>query len=216
MKTIDNRIIWIFREPRSGSTTSAEVISKLLQRTHIFVDDSPEFYIPNKLPTFGRKEDDEKIVYSTHFFPALKSMVNYNDPILIRISRKDVVEQCMSLLACQYMDFKFFNMSTYNFSDNREIFERFSKTKIEIKKEDVLTWAGFKMNQNRLWNKISPIYENQTIYYEDIINGIDIPLIGLYNVNLTTVTQKLPDYKKEVFVNYDSVKEWLNPVIHLL
>lgn len=209
MTSIKDRIVWMFREPRSGSTTAASVIARELHRKVLWIDTKSEYY--NSTPSFYQKENDQSIIFDTHFFPALTSMKNYTNPILIRISRRDVVEQCLSFLACELMDWKFYNLKKSNDSpDNRNIFEEFTKTKIEIKKDRVDFFARHRMKQNKYWDEVSPSYEHQVIHYEDMADKVDIPVLGLYNLNLLTETIKLPDYKKDVFTNYDSVKEWLS------
>lgn len=207
MKHIENRIVWLFREPRSGSTSSAGVIARKLNRKLFWIDSLPEYY--RKIPIFSQKENDHEFIFDTHFFPGLTSMKNYTDPILIRISRRDVVEQCLSFLACELMDWKFFNM-THSLSDSRNIFEEFTKTKVELKKDRVDFFARHRMKQNKYWDEVGTNYEHQVIYYEDMDKPVDIPILGLYNLNMLTETIKLPDYKKDVFTNYDQVKEWLS------
>jgi hypothetical protein len=213
MNSIENRIIWVFREGRSGGTSAAEVIYRKLNRQYIFVDSSlypSTFYKKQGHQIFVQKEQDHKLLFNTHYFPALHSMCNYDDPILIRISRKNVVEQCLSFLAGQSMNWKFTNLKANGETQNLEIFEEFIKSKILIKKSDVDFFARHRMKQNYLWNHYAPDYDNQVIYYEDMMTNIDIPLLNLYNVTLTSETLKLPDYKKEVFVNYEDVEKWLS------
>ena len=207
---IENKIIWLFREPRSGSTTACAVITDTLNRQYRFIDNPPEIY--KQTSVFYQEENDNKVVYNTHFFPALASMKNYTDPMLIRISRRNVVEQCLSFLACKLMDWKFFNLSShkYQIDDNRQIFEEFCQSKIELKKEQVDFFARHRKRQNHYWNTYALEHDHQVIYYEDMDEPIDIPILGLYNLNLTTNTIKLPDYKKQVFTNCDAVEEWLS------
>lgn len=212
MKNIKDRIIWIFREPRSGSTSAVDVICNKLNRTYHFIDHdfkNPEIFHLKKIPSFFQKEGDNQKLFHTHYFPALLSMVNYINPILIRISRKNVIEQCLSRIATDLMNWKFTNLRK-NDDTGKEIFDDFCKSKIEITKDQVDFYIKRRLQQNILWNNISHNYENQTIYYEDMCHSIDIPVLGLYNVDLTTETIKLPNYKENVFTNYDLVKKWLS------
>lgn len=206
--TTDKRIIWMFREPRSGSTTAMQVILKKLNRRYNFITFDNNDYI--NIPEFQQQENDHEVILDTHFFPALLSMKNYDNPFLIRISRKDTVEQCLSFIACQLMNWEFFNLKVTGKDDNRHVFEEFTKNKIEIKKDMVDFFARHRMRQNSYWEKIAPNHDHQVIYYEDMNEAVDIPKLGLYNLELLTETIKLPDYKKELFTNYDSVKEWLS------
>jgi hypothetical protein len=215
MKNISNRIVWIFREPRSGSTTAASIIAKSLKREWYFIDQEfkePEIFHLTEIPKFYQKEGDTNKLFHTHYFPALHSMKNYDDPILIRLSRKDVFQQCLSRIACDLMNWKFTNIrpDSYQLPDNKDIFEEFCKSKIEVRREHVDFFIRRRIQQNTLWQSIASRYENQTIYYEDLTKNVDIPVLGLYDICLNGETVKLPDYKKEVFTNYDTVNEWVS------
>jgi hypothetical protein len=43
-----------------------------------------------------------------------------------------------------------------------------------------------------------------------VTDPIDIPELNLYNLKIEDYTEKLPDYKKQVFTNYDEVESWVS------
>ena len=205
MKNIDGRIIWVIREPRCGSSSAVGVMSDRLHRVNYFV----ESHVNGALTNLHQQEGDAGKILHTHHFSALRSINNYDNPILIRLTRKNSADQFLSEMACKLMDWKFTNMlvGATGDTDNRHVFEDFTKTKVTITQTQMNAWINHRTVCNALWDSVSSKYERQVLYYEDYTNEIDIPILGLYNVNLTAQTLELPDYKRTVFINYDAVVE---------
>ena len=90
-----NNIIWVFREHRSGSTWFIKKIAYLLKRPDNFLEMPEKLFLARK-----QTNQDSKEILNTHNFVALKSLKNYTNPIVIRVSRKNKTEQFISEYIC--------------------------------------------------------------------------------------------------------------------
>lgn len=205
---INNRHVWIFREARTGGTVCSAAIARYLGMHHVFIENINESY-PY---TWG--------INTTHQFDLLPEVISRFDPIMIRISRKDKVEQFLSKFAMMYYtskipDTKFISyQADTNSSEVYSFIALVEQDTVDVEESNVIHFANECLENDRLWNKHSPSTVNQTIYYEDLSGLIDLPVLGLNQVSLFTnnpvEVKKLPEYKKQLFSNYDQVSKWMN------
>jgi hypothetical protein len=228
---LTNRAIWVFREPRSGSTLITNHLANCFQRFFYFIEgdeqhlfglkdleiDAKQRLLSTTLSgTFKPNEQDCKFLYNTHFFELTKSMKNYENPLLIRCKRKNTVEQFLSSLACSKNHLAFRNLYSTDGekSWNRKLFEKVLDQQITIQKEDYIGFLNHKLSGDRLWDEHATPYENYTVYYEDLATGIEIPELKLSGKPFIDSTIKIPDYKEKIFTNIEDVYVWdkeLNP-----
>ena len=214
--------IWIFREPRSGSTWFSNHVTTSLRRTHCFLDRNRLGFSMEHELSFSQENfrntinqhDIDNTVFTTHFFSALTLMNEFDNPILIRCARKDKAEQFMSHMLVKYSPTHFTNITNdENLNKTKESFQELSKIETVVPKKEVDDYMRMVSSWNTLWDQYASTHQNYTIYYEDLCNfGIDIPEIGLYNCKIDSsgLTSQLPDYKTKVFLNYDMIQKWIN------
>lgn len=205
---INHKSVWIFREARTGGTVCSAAIAHHMGMHHTFIENINDAY-PSR---WG--------INTTHQFDLLPEVISKFDPILIRISRKDKVEQFLSKFAMMYYtskipDKEFISYLTEaNSSEVSSFTTLVEQDTVEVEESHVIHFANECLENDRLWNKYSFSVVNQTIYYEDLSNLIDLPVLGLNQVSLltnnTVEVKKLPEYKKQLFSNYDQVSKWMN------
>ena len=202
--------IWIFREPRSGSTAFVNQITTCLNKKHFFVNHK----------NFSTIDINSDTIYSTHDFDLLESFGKFQEkPILIRCTRKDKIEHCLSNLLIKYIHSQIYDKdriwNTTRDNSNITNMNIFSEAKPTIfTKNKVLEYLRFKQSMENYWNSYSCDYENTTVFYEDLCTtGVDIPVLGiksLHILNDDSITVKLPEYKTKLCLNYALVKRWIN------
>ena len=223
--SISDRQIWMFREMRSGSDWVWKVFEKLSGRNCVHFQKEPQFNTSDKdniTYLFHNKKDPNSILqenvsllsdvtkfYSTHFFHVLPSIHCLDNPYLIRTTRRNKAEHCMSLLYFNIYGNRFHHV----FADNKVNYDYFLQTlenPITILKQQVReVMISLKKNED-YWNEFSKDYDNCVIVYEDLFEGIELPQ---FNMSLkfsdhNEFVLKTPDYKKKFFINYDQVVEW--------
>jgi len=203
MIDLANRQIWMFREPRSGSTGLTTALSTLLNKRFLFVENKKDIIY------------DSSVLINTHHFMFLHAVKEEHNPILLRCTRRNRTEQMLSskTLALTRKDIKLYNIEDHTTPEQLEEFNTYlKKNNKSISKLDVFKFAMEKKTENFLWDKLASKFDNHVFYYEDLTNNIDIPILGMYNINLEIdkYTKKIPEYKKEFYTNYDSVKEWID------
>ncbi len=84
-----------------------------------------------------------------------------------------------------------------------------------ITKRDLTIVHRMYVENQKLWDEYSKLYPSCTIYYEDLCEGIDIPLLELTDCKLSNNLEikKLPDYKQRVFLNYDMLVKWTQELL---
>lgn len=209
-----NRIVWLFREPRSGSTWLTRKLPELMDREHVFIEKSmTQLDMSERLEAFSQRaqcEQDFDSILSTHHFMFLEYMTHYDNPVLVRTVRGNVTEQCISHVLAEMTQWRHPNLHpesniaaiTDSFNDiGGHIIPR---SKVEGYIRQKKTW-------DRLWNEYSQAYENCTVSYEDMIAGFDLPLLGLSGLQMKEVdsTMPLPYNKREIILNYDQVDRWI-------
>ena len=200
----DNRIVWLFREPRSGSTWfSFYLANKLARRWHM--TDDKALYEQENTELF-QKPKDERLVLSTHSFEFLASMKNYDNPILIRCHRKNIFEQFLSTVVMEHTNF--YNIVNDLGSEKFEsLIQDLEKNQLHVKKSRIEDYIMTKKNWNDCWNTHAALYEHYDVCYEDLVDGCELFDFG--KVTMINHTRSLPkNYKSRVFANYNEIKEW--------
>ena len=202
-------IIWIFAEPRSGSTALCELMVSQLNRIYFEVaSTSVEKIIEMPYP--------EKYIFYTHDFENLKHLHAYaDDLLLIRCIRRNKLEQCLSYLITDYInqtltkDKEVWNLEINDTIEKQlKIFENAEPT--IFTKKQVLRYLNGNSLQKNCWHDIAYNYNNFTIFYEDLCNGsVEIPALKQsFNIKDGSI-EKLPSYKKKLCLNYQMVKKWV-------
>lgn len=214
---LEKRQIWYFKEPRSGSTWLLKVLEKLINRQPFHLDkflDSkmPKTFLDNKIFLKENVDllSDCRNFYSTHYFYLLEEMKYYKDPYLIRITRRDKVEQCLSTI---YFDM-YQNGLTHYYSDQKlnpsyNFFLRTKENPIYITKRTVHNAMNLCKKNSDYWNLYSKDFETFTVVYEELSEGVNFPFYN-YPVKFSDdqTMLKIPDYKKDVFTNYEEIVSW--------
>lgn len=202
----EGRIVWLFREPRSGSTWLSNYLADKLNRQFKLVDNMLVYN--TKDVQFSQEINDEKMLLNTHCFNLLSSMKNYSNPVLIRCHRKNTFEQILSLAVTQRTHF-------YNIHDakGRATFEdnirQLESRELRLEKKQIENYIKLRNDMTDYWNTYAKQYENYEFCYEDLSQGCEIFNFG--KVSMQGYTEILPDnYKSRVFVNHDEIKEWCN------
>lgn len=208
-----DNIVWVFREPRSGSTALTDHITNHLNRTHLFVD------LPLPVQKILNISNSTEYVFSTHSFELLELMEKYSGLVtLVRCSRKDKAEQCLSHLLVKWMNNKvesndhFWNM--YRDGTLSETISTFDNAEPTIfTKKQVMEYIDYLNSIDEYWNRLAKHYENITVFYEDMCScGVSIPSLGIESFSIITEessTIKIPQYKERLCLNHEMVKRWI-------
>ena len=205
-----DKIIWIFREPRSGSTWFSQKLCRVLGRQFYFFDTMLRHYTVKEREEFylnrQQEKDDYKRILNTHNFFALKSLKNYYDPIVFRVARKDKTEQFVSGYISQIYKHSYFNVTSEEDIKSLPQFER-----LIIPKSDIQNYIHQTKKIDNLWQTYCNEYKSQTFFYEDFTSEFDIPMLDVYKLKMTNnevdnPTIKLPYNKTELVVNYKQVQ----------
>lgn len=234
LQQLYNRIIWNFRDPRSGSTWFLYNLSVKLIRTSHFFDSINHniFGIHDKnyynddfskrkqgISDFfsNRKQESSDIykVLNTHEYTALESISNYQNPILLRNIRRNKTEQFASLIVANL---------THKYNVH-SIENRNSLPKVEpitIDQNRIYSFINRVKDADRLWQIYSNQYESESVYYEDLFLGWESKIIPIKmkientehinedakNNPLTHIPGKpikLPYNYQEIITNYDEI-----------
>lgn len=211
---MDNKqIIWIFRERRSGGTWFTLKLCHTLDRENFFIDDkiptNCSYFEKEKIFLARHQQDgDEKKILNTHFFYGLPSIANYTNPILLRISRKDKTEQFLSeVIASRYNRLK----SLYNLHDLNNLHKFKSIEPHKLDETLVFDFIEQSKTNEKLWYNYSKNFNNETIYYEDLITKFSSKILPIENWSMANnennLTYKLPYEKEKIFLNYKRIKK---------
>ena len=182
----------------------------------------PRYFVEAEIATSHPLSNQSDCLFSTHNFSYLADMNCYEDPLLIRCTRRNRVDQYLSELMILWMgetvhkhlsgSERVYNIhpdTPHTFTDEFGLVEP-----TVITKNQLLNVHRMYMNSQRLWEEHSGAYRNITLYYEDLCEGVDIPELGLTNCILSdTRVVKLPDYKQRVFLNYDMIIKWTKELL---
>lgn len=209
-----NKLVCIFREPRSGSTWLSNKVASVLNREHLFFESIiPQDTTERKAYFENRKQslEDSNYVLSTHLFYALQHLKHYENILFIRTARKDITEQCISHLYNEYTEWKQPNIESIE-----DLVKFKSKFMGLIQKDRVKIYMNQKISNMKMWDEFSSNIENRTIWYEDMPNGFDIPELGIHNLSMKSqdITFKMPHNKKQLVSNYDQIDSWVKECLH--
>jgi hypothetical protein len=101
---------------------------------------------------------------------------------VFRCTRKNKCEQFLSEVAVHHIGNSFRNIEKDGPTQDIESFYNFTKQQIKIDFKNVVKFMRRKENEDYLWNEYAPLYENYTLYYEDMSVPFDIPVLNLYNI----------------------------------
>lgn len=216
LEELNSKIIWIFREERSGSTWFVRSLHNLLKRSGIFLDNSvgnakyKEIY--DYCNSTNQSTDLFKYILSTHNFKNLENLVDYTNPIVFRVTRKNKTEQFISHYIMARTGIP--NVYSHNEVNNLPKLEP-----VTLYREQIYTYIDKMRDKENLWKQYTSDYENETVYYEDLLEFWEssiIPIkLSMQNISepqkspkdrkIKTIPVKLPYNKKELIINYDEV-----------
>lgn len=196
-----DRCIWVYREMRSGGSWLCNFLSHNLQKRHIFLEHHSQISLKIK-----PNPSHSKYIFSTHKLEYFAPVLDYDNPIIIKCSRRNNFEQMLSEFFLSLTERAVSNIIS---DDDFVKFQTMTNQRISrVTKEDVKIYKDRKNQELALFESFVQGLEVRTIYYEDFFDGTKIPDIDLLIKFDETVTKKLPDYKQSVFVNYEEIKEW--------
>jgi hypothetical protein len=203
---ISNRMIWLFREQRSGSTYFTHALSAHLDRLHNFIDKGEDVDIKEIYNIFSDSNEHNKIIYSTHNFGFLSLIAQYsNNPIIFRTTRKDKTEQVISLYLAE------FKLRKWHFS-NEEEFYKLNVKPFKINFTEIDFYLDRFWKSYTIWEQLSSFFENYTIFYEDREN-FECPYFTTKNWNFfdKEIYPRIPSpfSKKDLILNYDEANHYI-------
>jgi hypothetical protein len=158
---------------------------------------------------------DFDCILSTHHFAFLEYMKNYTNPVLIRTARRDVTAQYISHFLAELVKWRHPNLHSEGSAE--VIVDSFAQagTGHIIPRRRVETYIQQKKGWERLWDQYAPDYQNCTVYYEDMVSGFNLPLLGLNGLQMKEVdtTMPMPYNKREIIRNYDQVDRWIKELL---
>ena len=204
---LENRIIWIFREPRSGSTWFRLALKQAIKRNLNSFPVTTAPIIEKKLFYMDRiqQHEDKRMLLDTHDFCALESMCNYENPILIRNVRKNKTEQFISGIIANITNI--WNIGPKMKLDT-DILPKIEPRSIPF--NEITQFVARKKEIENLWDTYASQYENETVYYEDLLENWEstifpIKLSMKETADLKDFTKKISYDKKEIIINYDEI-----------
>lgn len=207
-----DRCIWIYREMRSGSTWLASFLTNQLNRKHIFLDFYPEL-IANLVPN----KEHASYIFSSHVIENLQPVKLYDDALLIRTARRNLFEQMLSLVFFRtYKNLTSSPANIWNDTDRIKFEETTQNKYCTLSEQNVISWLEQKRVLDNEWLNFTKDYPSQTLYYEDFEEGVLLDNTDIFIKLDSSGTQKLPEYKKNVFSNYDDIEHWFTKHKHIL
>ena len=200
-----NGPIWIYREQRSGSTWLTSFLVRTLNRRHMFVD-----YYEDLLPVWTPHENHSSYIFSSHLIENIEPVKMYDNARLLRTTRRDFFEQLLSLVFFRtYKNLTHTAANIWN-EEDRIKFESVTRNKYSLTETDIIRWLKEKRDLDREWSRFSADLPHQTLYYEDFEEGVLLEGTNIFIKFDELSTQKLPDYKRSVFSNYDEIRYWFD------
>jgi len=189
--------IYVLREARCGGTFLSS-------------------YIGNKVTERWGVHINSEIYHDTHDFSILDTIIK-NDPkaFVIRIDRRNLTEHFLSISAAVSAGFKFTNLKPEE--PTNPIWDRIKESTIPVILSDVQLYLDKKINLELKFLETTAKYNipYTRIWYEDAFSkSFDIPELDLSRLNPgietdIVATYKLPDYKHDVFPNYNQISIWM-------
>lgn len=215
-----NRIIWVLREPRTGGSWFIDKCAALLNRSSYFFESIREFDIlpmPRKETYFINRpqhKDDTTRILNTHEFSAVSSFKNYDNPIIIRISRKNKTEQFLSFYLANLTRKTYNSVKFYNVYNQETLSNMPNYTNLVVEAPAIKQFIKRQKIVDDYWNKIKNVYDTEVIYYEDLLVNYHSKLLNVsFDMNMDHIEKlplKLPYNKKEIFLNYDLIDKQLS------
>ncbi len=208
-------IVWIFKDPRSGSTAFTNLVANRLNRTEVFLGS-----YPRDIEIVKNISNPEDFIFTTHSYDFLEIMSSFDQPVtLIRCSRRDKLERCLSFLIATHKSKRLrhesgsWNIMRDNASSGLNNFTDGIVPTVFTKKE-VYDQLRYHTEINQYWENSISSYQNCTVFYEDLCTdtGVDLPNLSLTSLSIATddsLTIKLPYDKKQICLNYDMVARWV-------
>ena len=176
--------VWVFAEERSGSTWLCSAIAQRFSLSFIYTH---------------KHDPHENAVHQTHNYGLLDKV----EGTILRTARKDWYEQFLSytiMVRYEWSEPFITKNRTYCFG------QLLAGAPITVMENEVMAWLALKREREALWADRA-----QTIYYEDLIEGVAIPSLGIDKIGFSDggVFQKIPYEKEDRFNNPDQIREWL-------
>ena len=191
------RKIFVVREPRCGGSMLSAYIGNAYFKKH------SQTISPNNW-------------CDTHDFNIFENeIIKHNNPFVVRIDRKNLTEHFLSKRAIKIVNNSFTNLTPEK--PNHVLWDRIKISKVTIDIREVQLYIEEKILLELRVRKLVKDFNipYHKIWYEDAMHNLfDIPKLELYNLDIkkegTGTTYQLPDYKRDVFTNYDQVSKWMN------
>jgi hypothetical protein len=210
---MNDKLIWIMREPRTGSTWITDALAKKLNKTICHYE--MQFDKNLELDITAIDFQDHSKLYSTHLFNLIPK-VKEIDPYIIRTARRNKTEQCLSMLYWNH----FPKSIKHYFVDesrnaNMDYFTRSLDNPVTVNKESVFDILVKIKKRDRVWEDNFQHFTNDVIVYEDLfdevyLSNLDIKLSFSEETNFS---YRMPEYKTKAFANYDQIIEWCDDFI---
>ena len=206
MSRVDNRHVWVFREMRSGGTGFCDELASALGKNFNFVTESLDDAIISP-----------DVLNNTHRFNLIEDVVKICNPILIRVTRRNKTEQLLSKQAIAHSanvmaDKAIINIIPDTTEEQLTGFDELVKNHpLTIEERQVIVFARQCLEYDYLWKKYGSLVENTTVYYEDLVEPMSLPIIDLHRISFLddTHTAKFPEYKNRLFTNYTQIEQWM-------
>jgi hypothetical protein len=208
MSRASNRHVWVFREMRTGGTAFSAELSAVLAKKFNFVIESLDDAIISP-----------DVLNNTHNFDLIEDVVKICNPILIRVTRRNKTQQMLSKQAIIHSanvmaDKAIINIMPDTTEEQLAGFDELVKNHpVTIEEKDVIGFAKQYLEYDSLWKKHGSLVENTTIYYEDLLNPISLPIVNLPRISFLDNrkhTAKLPEkYKNRLFANITEIGQWM-------
>lgn len=215
--------IWVFAEERSGSTWFSTTLTLKFGLRYRYVEEDRE-EIPDdewaKIVDERPYDYPSGVVYQTHRFQILSSLHRLESPTVFRTTRRDILKQFVSYIFMERVkeEHPEWWKLPHLYKEPRSSFEiRADKflgmvgeyDGITISKKEADNYLQKKAIRDSLWNQYTGI---QTIYYEDLCSGVDIPALGLSGFGFESggIFAKLPYKPESLIKNLDNVRGWLS------
>lgn len=210
--------VWVFAEERSGSTWLTDTLALRLRRRHRYLEMDQEA-VPD-LEWAWRVRDNPysysalDAVFQTHRFAVLASLPG--KPIVLRTTRRDSFEHILSyfFLESTRQRYPEFWRLPHLFADTDPAYFRHivdSSRGLTVTRPEVEAWFDKKRARDALWRQHAAAYDSQTVYYEDLAQGVAIRSLNAHlSFASSSGVRKLPYDKYALFPNLEQIRAWVS------
>jgi hypothetical protein len=194
-------VIYILAEERSGSTWVHTQLASKLGRYPAYIETHSDeqanlrrLEIIRKNPGWYSNTDK---VYRTHIFSIINALTCR--PMFFRTTRRNTFEQMMSYFLRKKLAEK--TPLWAPFLPTYKIGNVLKGEKITLTETEVSGYLNYKKMRDYQWSKVDV---GQTIYYEDLFNGVDV-----YGLDITLKFEPQKSNKEMIashFENYEEIK----------